>query len=811
MFTKKVSCLLLAFVLVFSFAPAKGQVGLCPPNLDFENGDFSNWECRSGQISNGFPLPVVGPIPGRHTIIGSPGGIDPYGGFPTICPNGSNFSVMLGNSASGAQAESISYTYAIPNTLTVFSMIFHYAVVLQDPNHAAPQQPRFQARITDLSTNSPIPCVDFDFTASASMPGFLTSPVNSQVRYKDWTPITINLNAFIGRTIRLEFITMDCSPGAHFGYAYMDVNTLCNGAITGTTLCEGDNSVTLTAPFGFQSYQWFTDNTFTTLLSTNQSITITPAPAPGTIFPVIVGPYPTFGCLDTLYGIISAVNPRPVSNAGPDATICEYQTVQLGAPGLPNHVYDWTPASQVSNPNSANPIAWGIPPNPTQFIVKTTNILTGCFSYDTVVISNYTVENSITKNGPDAFCNGDPGPILSVSNVVTSVQWHDNLTPIAGATGYSYQPTTTGTYWAQVTQFGCLDSTVSFPITVMPLPQVAFTPDSDTGCVTKNSFTFTNNSSIADNSAMTYNWKFSDGTTQQVTDAVKTFSPVGNYTIQLVATSAFGCKDSSGLATVHILPNGVPDFIWDSVCLNRPVTFTNLSNENGSVQVNYTWTFNDGGPGSSVKDPPPVIYTTKGKVDVVLQLTTLGCENDPQTKTKPIQVNQAGAGVRYRTITVPEGSTQFIHVRDSIGSNYSWMPQTQLTSYNTQYTQFIAIGNDVEYLIEITDEHTCVTTDTMRMQILKKPGFYLPSGFTPNRDGLNDVIRPYLVGMKGLKSFSVFNRWGNLVFFSTKYGEPWDGTYKGEPQSSGVFVWVLEFYDNDNKLVQERGTLTLIR
>jgi gliding motility-associated-like protein len=65
--------------------------------------------------------------------------------------------------------------------------------------------------------------------------------------------------------------------------------------------------------------------------------------------------------------------------------------------------------------------------------------------------------------------------------------------------------------------------------------------------------------------------------------------------------------------------------------------------------------------------------------------------------------------------------------------------------------------------------------------------------------------------MKSLKSFSIFNRWGNLIFYSTREGEGWDGKSKGITQDGGVYVWMLEFYTNDNKLVTEKGTITLIR
>ncbi len=72
-------------------------------------------------------------------------------------------------------------------------------------------------------------------------------------------------------------------------------------------------------------------------------------------------------------------------------------------------------------------------------------------------------------------------------------------------------------------------------------------------------------------------------------------------------------------------------------------------------------------------------------------------------------------------------------------------------------------------------------------------------------------MQPYLIGMKGLISFSVFNRWGNLVFYTNIYGKKWDGKFQGVAQNAGVFVWILEFYDNNNKKVMEKGTITLIR
>ncbi len=977
MFTTAIKPFQTLLLLVLFSGMAIGQSGLCPSNLDFETGNFNGWECRTGGAANALPLPTIGIVPGRHTIIdAATAGRDLYGNFPTNCPNGGGYSIKLGNQINGSQAESVSYTYTIPSGLTVFSMLIYYAVVLENPSgHPLSNQPRFQARIIDLSTNAPIPCVNFDFISSTAPGGFRLSPIpgnlGDPVLYKDWTPVSINLNAYIGRTIRLEFVTRDCTQSGHAGYAYIDVGASCNGAITGNFICPGNAGITMNAPFGFQNYTWYSDNTFSTVISTSQTLTLNPAPAVGTIFPIVVEPFTGFGCRDTLYADVQ-IAPEPVSVAGPDADVCTnapiqlgttsqiglsyawtpagqvsnatisnpmgfsllgpstefvvkttdiltgcysydttyitgkkadttltysgltsycvgdplaitlsvsnllssvqwyngnipipgatgftYQpltsgnywaqvgqvgctdstritsivanqapiadagpnrnvcineTIQLGVPANPSYTYAWTPAAQVSNATAATPMAWAISTNPQEFIVEVTNAATGCKSFDTTVITGQIMDTTLRQTGKNDYCDADPAKgILSVSNSLSAVQWYNGNAIIPGATNFTYQPTVSGNYWAQLGQSGCTDSTRTIQFDIHATPVADFTMSSDSACATNHSFLFTNQSVASDGAAMTYLWQMSDGSTQTITDAVKTFSSPGTYRVKLITTTSFGCVDDAGDSTVYVMPNSIPDFTWDSICINRPVLFINQSNENGSPLVKYNWNFNDGGPASLIKNPLPVTYTAAGQTDVTLQVTNLGCEADIKSITKKVQVNPGHTGIRYRTITVPQGASQFIHVRDSIGSVYNWKPPTQLSRYTTQYTEFFANGNDVQYLIDITDKHTCVTTDTIMMQILKKPGYYLPTGFTPNGDGLNDEAIPFLVGMKSLKSFSVFNRWGNLVFYTTTQGKGWDGKQNGQMLNTGVFVWILEFYNSDNKLVSEKGTITLIR
>jgi len=286
----------------------------CPQNIGFESGTFANWECFAGKIETSGNINVLptAPINDRHTIIANsyPQQTDQYGGFAVNCPNGSQYSIRLGNGSTGSFAERVSYTFTIPPTQVDFSIIYNYAVVFQNPNHTSIQQPRFTARVFDVTANDYISCGSFEFVATSGLPGFELSPIiapgssTRDVYYKTWSPITIKLLGYSGKTIRLEFTNNDCIPGGHFGYAYIDVNENCTSPISGNTYCAGTtDSMTLVAPFGFQEYHWYNSD-FSTLLGTSNTLVLTPPPPPGTSYALEIIPFPGLGCLDTLKSTI---------------------------------------------------------------------------------------------------------------------------------------------------------------------------------------------------------------------------------------------------------------------------------------------------------------------------------------------------------------------------------------------------------------------------------------------------------------------------------------------------------------------------
>ena len=87
----------------------------------------------------------------------------------------------------------------------------------------------------------------------------------------------------------------------------------------------------------------------------------------------------------------------------------------------------------------------------------------------------------------------------------------------------------------------------------------------------------------------------------------------------------------------------------------------------------------------------------------------------------------------------------------------------------------------------------------------------IPNAFTPNKDGTNDIFKPIITQEVSDYSFTIFNRYGQKIFASNKYGTGWDGTFKGLAQPRNAYVYLLNFKNNNGELMEYKGTVTLIR
>jgi gliding motility-associated-like protein len=454
----------------------------CPRNIDFETGTFDGWTCYTGSVAgidgrNIISLTQTGPELDRHTMYNSvPGsGNDPYGGFPINCPNGSGHSIRLGNDQGGGQAEGIAYEFTIPANRDVYSLIYHYAVVFQDPDHLEFQQPRMQIEITNVTDNVIIECSSFAFHPYGSvLPGFELSAnpgTSTPVWFKNWSAVSINLNGHAGKTIRMFFKTADCTFRRHFGYAYIDVNSECSGEFVGATYCHDDTAINVVAPYGYQQYTWY-NAAFTQALGGSQTLTLKPPPVAGTTIAVTLVPYAGYGCLDTLYArLIDTLT--VVAHAGADMLSCNRTPVQLGGLPKPGLIYNWTPGTGLSNTTISNPLA--TPDVTTNYIVTTNNSGGGCKVTDTVLVRASVIDPKVGLIGKFAYCIDSGDSTVLTVNPVSNIQWYKDDVAVEGAILPRFRASGPGAYYAVLKDdFGCTVTTEKQPV-VIEIPRRGIT------------------------------------------------------------------------------------------------------------------------------------------------------------------------------------------------------------------------------------------------------------------------------------------------------------------------------------------------
>lgn len=115
------------------------------------------------------------------------------------------------------------------------------------------------------------------------------------------------------------------------------------------------------------------------------------------------------------------------------------------------------------------------------------------------------------------------------------------------------------------------------------------------------------------------------------------------------------------------------------------------------------------------------------------------------------------------------------------------------------------------YSIKLEATNGICKDDTVRnIEIIPVGNIYIPNAFTPNNDGINDVFKPSLNNIEeDSYQFSVFNRWGNLLFETTAAGQGWNGIHGGTASPEGVYVYVIKAITKDGRLLELTGEIIL--
>ena len=350
--------------------------------------------------------------------------------------------------------------------------------------------------------------------------------------------------------------------------------------------------------------------------------------------------------------------------------------------------------------------------------------------------------------------------------------------------------------------FGCPPDNDVMTITFKPSPTADFVATEE--CAGSNAI-FTDQSTSAAGTINSWLWDFGDGGSSIVQNPLHSYAASSTYNVTLIAGSSNGCYDTI-VIPVTSYPVPFANFISSIGCENTPVDFTDLSTISaGSIT---SWNYDFGGGASSSDQNPSYIFPATGLQQVVLTVTSdRGCVDDT---TFFLTINPAPIA-DFAIAPNPALVQEDVLFTDlSSGNVQQWFwnfGDGEADNLQNPIHQYSDGGDYTIYLI-IIDANGCQDTVAKIITIALPP--VLPSGFTPNGDGENDV---FLIRGGPFKEvdFKVYNNWGELIFTSDDAAIGWDGTYKGEPAPLGVYTWTFAVSMTNDVVVKKSGDVTLLR
>ncbi len=152
----------------------------------------------------------------------------------------------------------------------------------------------------------------------------------------------------------------------------------------------------------------------------------------------------------------------------------------------------------------------------------------------------------------------------------------------------------------------------------------------------------------------------------------------------------------------------------------------------------------------------------------------------------------------------------FVNLSASGGVTYTWTPPDFVTDPLAGNTTAFPLDTTVYYVVGI-DANGCESFDSMTVFVLDQTIIASPTAFTPNADGLNDTYKPILIGLGEITGFSIYNRWGDLIFDSNDASIGWDGTFRSNEQEIGNYVVVIHAMDGLGKEIIKSSMVLLMR
>ncbi len=314
--------------------------------------------------------------------------------------------------------------------------------------------------------------------------------------------------------------------------------------------------------------------------------------------------------------------------------------------------------------------------------------------------------------------------------------------------------------------------------------------------------------------ANSFRWEFGDGTTlvsgsQTVSH---TYTAPGTYNVRLILIDTNYCNEpDTALKTIRVAPLVKAQFETPpSGC----APYTALFNNTSLAGTDFTWDFGDGSPLSTQVNPTH-LYSTVGTYTVTLvAVDTATCNKTDQTSFTIVISGKPTSAFTYLP-QPPVANTYVTFTNNSIaGTNYKWDfgdgESLTTTTQNTVVRHLYNATQAYKACLIANNDYGCSDTTCQTVQARVIPALDVPNAFTPNNDGVNDIIYVNGFGIKQM-IWRIYNRWGVLMFTSMSKEQGWDGKFKGVLQPQDVYSYGLEVeYTNGDKY-STTGDITLLR
>lgn len=293
-----------------------------------------------------------------------------------------------------------------------------------------------------------------------------------------------------------------------------------------------------------------------------------------------------------------------------------------------------------------------------------------------------------------------------------------------------------------------------------------------------------------------------------ISDSIATLN-AGSY--NALFTNQYGCTDSAASPfNLIYIEQPVLKFNFDSYCINKLMTFNNLTDTTFIGSTAWLWNMGDSTTRNTFNSS--VTYQWAGKRHIRLTASQLNCQSYKTTLDSTINIEYPIPGIRMPSMSAYSSTPLPITVRNIPTYRYRWtpsrgidFPDSSSVNFNYQITQ--------EYLINLISPGGCITNDSVLVRVFDDNlvDIFVPKSFSPNGDGINDKLYPYLTGVKTFQYFKVFNRFGKLMFESRNPDAGWDGTVGGTQQPMAIYIWVAVGIGLDGNPVERKGETLLLR